>query len=238
MKLLTTILVLLTAGPAFADPDPIGHVITAPTAWLPREGSIVGSASLDQRGNGGFRFAFGLGGVAALELGADNDLRTCSEACDAKPAPRWNGHMGFTLGVAQDGARPALALGLVTTFDKPSLKAVDLHAVASYALGGVRVHAGVAALESRTVDADSGVKLRPLAGFELTVPRYPKTTLMGDFAYLSLLRDVKPGDEWAIGWGVRYQALRWSTIELAVRHRENEGLSDSTVMVRVNAIVH
>jgi hypothetical protein len=33
---------------------------------------------------------------------------------------------------------------------------------------------------------------------------------------------------------VRYQALDWGSIELAVRHREGDDLSGSTVMVRVN----
>ena len=75
------------------------------------------------------------------------------------------------------------------------------------------------------------------AGLEITPPQYPKTTLMTDIAYLPLLRQSAPDLEWAIGWGVRYQALKWGSIELAVRHREGEGLGDSTVMVRVNAVV-
>ena len=230
------VIVLIAAGTAVADPAPIGHVITAPTAWLPPEGGIVGSASLDHRGDGGFRFAYGLGGLAALEIGGDKDMRGCDAACD-KPVPAWNGHMAFTLGVPQVDLRPAFALGFATTFDKPSLKAVDLHLVTSYRFGGVRLHAGAALLESRTGDVSSGVKVRPTAGLEITPPQYPKTTLMTDIAYLPLLRQSAPDLEWAIGWGVRYQALKWGSIELAVRHREGEGLGDSTVMVRVNAVV-
>ena len=234
---LAVAMVLIAAGTAIADPAPIGHVITAPTAWLPPEGSIVGSASLDHRGDGGFRFTYGLGGLAALEIGGDKDLRACDAACAAKPEPKWNGHMAFTMGVPQVDLRPAFALGFATTFDKPSLKAVDLHLVTSYRLGGVRGHAGFALIESRTGDATSGVKVRPVAGLEITPPQYPKTTLLTDFAYLPLLRQDAPALEWTIGWGVRYQALRWSSIELDVRHREGEGLGDSTVMVRVNALV-
>jgi hypothetical protein len=39
---------------------------------------------------------------------------------------------------------------------------------------------------------------------------------------------------WIGGWGVRYQALSWGSIELEVRHREGDGLRGSTVLVRVN----
>ena len=239
MKLVAAI-VLIAAGTAVADPAPIGHVITAPTAWLPPEGGIVGSASLDHRGDGGFRIDYGLGGLAALEIGRDSDMRACSDPCAerADKSPSANAHMGFTMGVGQRDLRPAIALGLVTTFDKASLKAVDLHLVASYALGGARIHAGAAAIESRVGDATSGLVVRPTAGVELTPPQYPKTTLMGDFAYLPLLKASAPTVEWTAGWGVRYQAFHWSSIELDVRHREGEGLGDSTVMVRVNALLH
>lgn len=236
MKLAVAALVLVSAS-AFADPAPIGHVITAPTAWLPPEGGVVASASLDHRGDGGFLFAYGLGELAAFELGADNDLRTCAAPCANKPAPKWNSHATFAMGVPQQGQLPALALRFTTTFDKPSLKAVDLAAVASYRLGGARLHGGVALLQARTGDATSALAARPTAGLELTPPQYPKTTLMTDFAYLPLLKQDAPGLEWTVGWGVRYQAFKWSSIELAVRHRESEGLGDSTVMVRVNAVV-
>ena len=51
---------------------------------------------------------------------------------------------------------------------------------------------------------------------------------------------MEPDDvtlEWLAGWGVRYQALWWGSIELAVRHREDEGLSQSTVLVRINGVL-
>jgi hypothetical protein len=236
MKLAVAALVLVSAS-AFAEPAPIGHVITAPTAWLPPEGGVVASASLDHRGDGGFLFAYGLGEVAALELGGDDDLRTCAAPCEGKPVPKWNGHATFAVGIPQRDQIPALALRFTTTFDKPSLKAVDLVAVASYRLGGARFHGGVALLQARTGDATSALAVRPTAGLELTPPQYPKTTLMTDFAYLPLLKQDAPGLEWTVGWGVRYQAFSWSSIELAVRHRESEGLGDSTVMVRVNAVL-
>jgi hypothetical protein len=39
------------------------------------------------------------------------------------------------------------------------------------------------------------------------------------------------------GWGVRYQALSWGSIELDVRHREADDVGGSTVMVRVNGVL-
>jgi hypothetical protein len=63
---------------------------------------------------------------------------------------------------------------------------------------------------------------------------------MGDIAFLPLLVADAAGQrvelEWVAGWGVRYQAFEWGAIELAVRHREAEGLGDSTVFVRVNGV--
>jgi hypothetical protein len=81
--------------------------------------------------------------------------------------------------------------------------------------------------------------VRPVGGVEWTPPQYPKTTLMGDVSYVPFLRDTVVPEvalEWVAGWGVRYQAFEWSAIELAVRHREDEGLGDSTVMVRFQGV--
>src|SRR2546421_3515031 len=93
-------------------------------------------------------------------------------------------------------------------------------------------------------DTRMGTTVRPLGGLEVTPPQYPKTTLMGDIAWLPRYQPDDPATmlsgntpEWLIGWGVRYQALTWGSIELDVRHRQDEGLSDSTVMVRVNGVL-
>lgn len=42
--------------------------------------------------------------------------------------------------------------------------------------------------------------------------------------------------EWVAGLGVRYQALSWGAIELAVRNRQGDGLAGTTVMVRVHGV--
>ena len=49
-------------------------------------------------------------------------------------------------------------------------------------------------------------------------------------------RAPAPKLEWLVSWGVRYQAFAWGWIELAVRHRQAEGLAASTVFVRVNGV--
>jgi hypothetical protein len=101
----------------------------------------------------------------------------------------------------------------------------------------VRPHAGAAVIDARVGDRRLGATLRPLGAIELTPPAYPKTTLMADLACLPRFDATAPALEWVAGWGVRYQALRWGSIELDVRHREGEGLGGSTVFVRVNGVL-
>jgi hypothetical protein len=99
-------------------------------------------------------------------------------------------------------------------------------------------------LDAGFVDAGTEIALgptaRPLLGLEWTPAQYPKTSVMGDVAYVPRLERAASGSrvalEWIGGWGVRYQAFAWGAIELAVRHRQDEGLGDSTVMVRLNGV--
>jgi hypothetical protein len=80
--------------------------------------------------------------------------------------------------------------------------------------------------------------MRPLAAIELTPPAYPKTTLTADVTWAPRTDEgATPVVGWVAGWGVRYQALRWGSIELDVRNREGEGLGDSMVFVRVNGVL-
>jgi hypothetical protein len=228
--------------PAVAE-SRLPRVITAPTAWLPPAGAVVGTASLDHRGDGAIDASFGLGGLASVELGADSDLRTCSAppcAGDRRGEPRWHARAAFRMGVGQDAwfrGQPALALGLRTTIGYQPARAAELHAVASRTLGPMRVHAGAALHDARVGERRLTAALRPLVGWELIPPQYPKTTLLADWTWLARFAPGEPGLEWTAGWGVRYQAFRWGTIELDVRHREDEGLAASTVLVRVSGIL-
>lgn len=229
MKLLAVAIVLVSAA-AFADPGAMDRVITAPTAYLPS--GIEASASVDHRGDSGFRAAIALGDLAAFEVGKDADLRSCADPCTTRPEVSENGHAQFTMATELYQHLQG-AVGFQTTFDKQSLKAIDLHAVASFGMPHVRVHAGVNAVQARVGNATSDIAVRPLGGLEVSPPQYPKTSLLADFMYVPRL-DPTPGTEWVLDWGVRYQAFSWGQVELAVRHREGEGLGDSTVMARFN----
>ncbi len=239
MKWLVAIAIARTAS---ADPL-LDHVVTAPTAWLPPEGAAYGDASLDHRGDGSIAVGYGLGGIASVSLGADTDVRTCSAppcTTDHRAQPVAMGRAVFRIGAPADAwfaGQPALVLGAAVTLGQDGPRATEAYVVASRALGTARLHAGVEMLDAGAPDEDRmHAQLRPLAGLEWTPPQYRKTTLVGDLAWLPRLELPRPAPEWVIGWGVRYQALTWGSIELDVRHREAEGLAASTVMVRVNGI--
>jgi hypothetical protein len=232
-----------SARSAAADPA-IGRVLTAPTAWLPPQGGLVGTAGVDRRGDGSVLLAYGLG-IASVELGTDTDVRGCT-MCDGdlKGDPLWLGRAAFRLGARQDAwfnGMPALVLGVRTTFaahghDLGGARATDAYVVASRELGPVRLHAGAALTDAGYHDISLGPTLRPLGGFEWTPAPYPKTAVLGDVMWVPKLEPDGVKLEWVAGWGVRYQALKWGSIELAVRHRQDEGLQESTVLVRVNGV--
>ncbi|HEY5937660.1 MAG TPA: hypothetical protein VIU61_23595 [Kofleriaceae bacterium] len=229
------------AGSGHADPVQ-SRVFTAPTAWLPPPSAIVGSAGLDMRELVGDSrvddsviIAYGLGGLAALELGTDSDIRACID-CSERPVSTWFGRAAFRIGARQDAwftGMPALVLGVRTTYTSRSpfldARAVEVHVVASRELGPVRVHAGGALhaashggeTPADTDDREERGRVRPLAG---------------DIAWVPILQQDQIRLEWAASWGVRYQALRWAAIELFVRHREDGALADSTVLMRVQGV--
>ena len=237
---------LVGASPrAQAEPQALGRVLTAPTAWLPAAGTVLGSASLDHRFDGAVGLTVGLGDLAAVEVGTDTDVRAC-RACAGDEHATWLARAAFRMGAPADAwfrGMPALALGVRTTFAGGDSRVSEAHVVASRALGPVRLHAGATLTAAGVTDAD-GVEhtlapaLRPLAGFEWTPARYPRTALLGDLAWVARLDAGGPRLEFLAGWGVRYQALRWAAIELGVRHRQDEGLGASTVLIRVNAVLH
>ncbi|MBX3160960.1 MAG: hypothetical protein KF773_33685 [Deltaproteobacteria bacterium] len=233
-------------APSSAQPE-VGRLITAPTAWLPRAGVVVGSAALDltavtrdSRFDADLLLSFGLGTIAAVDVGLDKDVRECG-ACDGRPAPLWMARVAFRMGAPQDAlfpGMPAVAFGVRTTVaaagDTERARAATAFLVASRVIGPIKLHAGAAADDASIGRAyEMGRVVHPFAGFEWTPAQYPKTTLMADFMYAPLFAGDAARTEWIAGWGVRYQALAWGTIDLAVRHRQDESASDSTVLVRV-----
>ncbi|CAN5831560.1 hypothetical protein BH11MYX3_BH11MYX3_49540 [soil metagenome] len=243
--ILLGVLGIFVPGAAAADPkgDPtLGRVLTVPTAWLPEQGSMVGTAGIDRRGDGSVTLAYGLG-IASIELGTDTDVRGCA-ACDGdlKGEPLWLGRAAFRIGAKQDAwfpGMPAVVLGLRNTFAARGhtfggARVTDAYLVGSRVLGPVRLHLGAAVSDGGYQQVALGPTLRPFAGFEWTPAPYPKTSVLGDVMWVPRIETDRVELEWVAGWGVRYQALRWGSIELAVRHRQDEGLQESTVLVRVN----
>lgn len=245
-------LAIVAARTAAADPV-LPRVLAAPTAWLPPAGTAIGTASLDQRGDGSIDLGVGLGDLASVELGADSDVRDCaqppcaSHGTDNLARPRWQARATFRIGARQDAlfaGQPAVALGVRTAIDR-ARRVGEAYVVGSRVIGPARLHAGIVALDAgRDTRARMGTQLRPLGGVELTPPQYPKTSLLADLAWLprfepddAVTMAVRTTPEWLFGWGVRYQALGWASIELDVRHREHEGLGASTVMIRINSVL-
>jgi hypothetical protein len=241
-RVLIVLALALGEGAAAADPA-LDRVLTAPTAWLPAAGVVVGDGGLDQRGDASIVLRYGLGGLAAIELGDDTDVRACSAVCDGaqRGQPVASPRAAFRIGAHQDAwfsGQPALAIGVARWFGR-SQQAAEAYIAASRLIGPVALHAGASWLDARSSEASPrlGPTVRPFGGAEFTPPQYPLTTLVADIAWLPLLESAAPArTEWLIGWGVRYQALAWGSIELDVRHRQDEGLGASTVMVRVHGV--
>lgn len=226
MRLLVIAALGALAAPAAADPSG-PRVLTAPTAWLARAGEAQAMLGADHRGHAEARVTYGLGGIAEAELGGDRD------------AGATLGRAAFRIGVPQDaGLRglPALTLGVRASFAGPRFQISDAYVVASRELGVVRLHAGVDALAFSAEDRHAA-RLRPLAGLELHPPMYPRSSLIGDVAWQPALAAADPKLAWLLGIGVRFQALPWASVELAVRSRQAEALGDSTVLLRVNAVI-
>ncbi|MEJ7604317.1 MAG: hypothetical protein WKG01_41035 [Kofleriaceae bacterium] len=245
------------AGTASADPI-ASRAFTAPTAWLPPANVIVASAGLDMRELVGdsrvddsLIVSVGLGGIAALELGTDSDIRACVD-CTVRPVSTWLGRAGFRIGARQDAwfaGMPALVLGARTTYTSRSpfedARLAEIYAVASRVLGPLRAHLGAAISDAShggstadgADDVEQGPRLRPLAGLEWTPSQYPKTSLVGDVAWIPRLEETRIEVEWVASWGVRYQAVAWASIELFVRHREEGALADSAVLMRVHGVL-
>lgn len=247
---LTLVLAILVGSARGAVADPVlGRVLTAPTAWLPPSGAIVTTIGSDHRGAGTFDAGIGLGGIASVDIGLDTDLRGCvmCDPIEGDAKPLWMGRAAFRMGARQDAwfvGMPALVLGLRSTFAThgdtfDGARSTDAYVVASRSLGSVRVHAGAQVTEAAYGAREAHLEptLRPVGGFEWTPAIYPRTSLLADIAWVPRMEPDDVKMEWLAGWGVRYQALWWGSIELAVRHREDEGLSQSTVLIRLNGVL-
>lgn len=255
MRTAAVIVIVATwaAAPAAAQPAP-PRVVHAPTGHvLPRD-VVHASAGADHRGGLAGALTGSLAGLAQLELAIGDAVVAC-DPCrgDRRTTPVWLGSAGLRIGAGPDRwfrHQPALAVGLDTSFAGRSTDGMvrdarvgSLYLAASTRLAGLRVHAGAGAWDARARTAGGRQRLaaglppvRPFAAFEWTPGRYPRTTVLGDLGWHPEL-GARPALRWIGGWGVRYQALAWGAIELAVRHRAGDELAGATVLVRVNAVL-
>ncbi|MBA2540678.1 MAG: hypothetical protein H0V17_13655, partial [Deltaproteobacteria bacterium] len=246
MRLFLVVMALASVTfPRLADAeDPVtSRLLTAPTAWLPPANGVVVTTTLDHRFDGSAVVGYGLGGVGAIDVGTDTDVRSCA-TCDGDAEPIFLGRAGFRMGLGQDTlfrGMPAVLVGVRTTFASSGsarVRVSEAYAVASRELGPLVFHGGAQAVDASADGDELGVTIKLIAGLEWTPGQYPNTTVIADFAHVPLIRtSTGPALEWVAGVGVRYLAFRdWGAIELGVRVREDEGLGDTTVMIRLNGV--
>ena len=264
LRSMAALLIVSTgARAASADERSADAVVTMPTAFMlnstsARIPAIAGRARIDHRGAASVQGSLGLAGIAMLTIDTDRDLRVCETCVEDKTLPDETlrtlraRHAEFKMGAPVNAwfrGQPALAIGVrVTTTTASStqanVRATDAYLVASEVLGPVTVHAGVIAQDIASSRNDERLQLsatsrgiRPMLGFEWHPAQYPRTTLLADLTWVPELRAKGPAQTWLGGWGVRYQAARILGVELSVRHRQDEGLADTTVLVGARFIL-
>jgi len=244
------------AAPAASTEPPLSpRLFNIPTAWLQPSGHIFGSAGANHRGGGFFAVAAALGQLAEIDVEVTDRFVSCYGTCEGdarNPEHAWVVSALFKVGIAQGRLgswQPAAAIGFRrSVYARPATMPADaeqdlaeLYAAVSQRLGPAHFHLGVEAWDASTDGARlerlASVYLRPFAGFGWRPGLYPKTTLIADFGWVPEfpVADQDEALRWIAGWGIRYQAFSWGSIELGVRHREGDTLAGSTVMVRVNA---
>lgn len=250
LTLLATLVLAAAGRTAAADPVE-ARLLTAPTAWLPPGGALTATASADQLGGGAVLVGLGLGGLAAIELGADSEIRTCTD-CGQPAEERWFPRASFRLGARQDAwfrGMPALAIGLKNTFAARGFGAfeeprvTEAYLTASRIVGPFRLHAGVVAIAAGFGDLELAPQLRPVGGFEIRLASLPRSTFIGDVGWTARLEhEPEPSErrgprlEAMGGIGARYQFFRWASIELGVRVPRDDGLANARAMVRLNGV--
>lgn len=242
----------LAAAPRVAAADPatehtLGHVVTAPTAWMPAGGGLVATGGVDHHGDTQVSLTAGLGGIAAVTLDDDTDVRACHGCTDATSASD-RVHLRratFVLGVRPNyffAHAPALAVGVRESWRGTNGARVgEAYVVASAVVGPVRLHAGAMAIDATDdrAPAPLGLHVRGFVGGEWTPSQYPRTSLIADLAYVPKLGDGA-SDAPTLGYvtalAARYQAFTWGSIELGARYRQGDELGATAFFVRANLL--
>ncbi len=225
---------------AHADDRSIGHVVTAPTAWLPT--TLTATAGLDQKLGSNVALGVGLGGLAAVELDDDTDVRACGACTDptTRAEPIHLRRATFKMGLRPNRYfryQPALLVGFRKSWrGADNARVAELWGVMSEDLGPVRLHVGVMATSATDADVQLlHAKPSAFGGIEWTPPQYPRTSLIGDLVWVPELT-AKPRLEYITGLAARYQAFSWGSIELGVRHRQDDGIGDAEFFARLNLL--
>ncbi len=238
------------------EPPLAPRLFHVPTAWLQPPSHLFASTGANHRGSGMFAVSAGIGRLAELDLELTDRFVSCTAFCDGDDRNAEHGWVVsalFKIGVSAAQLGPArdaaAALGFRRSLRSPAgetpgdseLGLAELYVAASALLGSAHLHTGVELWDAGSPEArltgTASIRLRPFFGLGWRPPQYPKTTLLGDFGWVPELPIAAADEElrWIGGWGVRYQALSWGSIELAVRHRQGEGIGGATVFVRLNA---
>jgi hypothetical protein len=244
---------------------PAPRVIDVPTARLQPSGRVFvsGGAFVIPDRTPFVNVTLGLGGLADVDLELTDQVAVCKACSPDAPTPSSIALMtaAFKMGLAEGHLhrwQPALALGLRApildrTVDFENLPGIEhevraarLSLVASEHAGPLDLHLGVDVWDAESTtggaanqlnDGPLAARVRPLAGLEWNPSIYPRTRLLADVGWAPVFEDGEVELRWLFGWGVRYQAVSWGSIELDVRHREEGGLADTEVTVRLNAVL-
>ncbi len=252
LRSMAVLLGLSTGVRAARADERADQVITMPTAFLlssmdSQYPAAALAARIDHRGAASGRGTLALGGIAQLTFSTDRDVRVC-ETCTTGETLRTlrMQQADFRMGAPVNAwfrGQPALALGVRVAYRaadgvQRNVRAVDAYVVASEPIGPVTLHVGVLLQDfasssngARVALSDQGLSIRPMLGLEWHPAPYPKTTLVGDITWVPEVRATGTQQTWLAGWGVRYQAARRLGVELSVRHRQDEGLAATTVLV-------
>lgn len=229
-----------------ADAEPRGRpgprLIDRATATL---GASYLLGGVDHRGEPLLVAEVPLGPLAAVGGGYEDRLlagATAAEATSTRDVVMW-----FRLG-SQAKAwfrhQPALSLTFERSMRDTETRAAELRGTAtdrwvSGRAGALELSAGVglwevAASQGRLSAEPVTARVRPFGGVAWTPPAYPRTSLLLEGSYGPTVIGGRPRLDWRLGWGARYRAGAWSTIDLVVRNRQDAGLAGSTVMVRLS----
>lgn len=252
------ILGLLAARPASAQAQTVAQpvaklrrpvqprVFHVPTAWLQPHGALFGVAGLSHRVDPFVAVTAGLGGVAEVDVQLTDTSNVAIPTALFKTgvAARRLGRWQPALALAFRKSFTGPAVTLPSGGDPVTVRTAQLSLAASLTAGAVDLHAGIdlwdAAVDVTALhdDAELSARVRPFVGLEWRPRIYPRSTVLADLGWAP--RFAAPDDvtlRWVAGAGIRYQALSWGAVDLAVRFREGDKLDDAAVFVRLSAFL-